>query len=488
MPPQVITAAKAASFAESEGKVRGRDVAPRILFASLLGDVLAVFLSLAFSSWLRFEILSAYGSRAATVSWTDYYTYVGFGTLLFLILLPHREIYDLHRILKFRQIVAPFLKTALTWLVVFMALSWLLRSNREISRLYVLIAFAVTSSAFLSWRFLLSKFVSGEAIAQRLRQRLLFVGWSGPARSLAHAIFSDNRHPYEIIGYIPSGEGAPGSRSVFVRKLGDYSRIGDIIKEHDIDMVIQADVNAANPETLALAELCEKEMIDFKVMPGCFQVLLSCLRLETVSGVPVLGVSDLPLDKPFNILVKQFVDWIGGIVGLMLSAPLIVLFGLLVYSESPGPIIYRQKRLGVRGRPFWIYKIRSMKMNAETGGKVGWTVKDDPRRLRVGGFMRRWNIDELPQFWNVLKGDMSLVGPRPERPELISIFKEQIAHYNARHNIKPGITGWAQVNGLRGDTDLTERVRYDLYYIENWSALLDLQIMAMTLVRQKNAA
>jgi exopolysaccharide biosynthesis polyprenyl glycosylphosphotransferase len=229
-------------------------------------------------------------------------------------------------------------------------------------------------------------------------------------------------------------------------------------------------------------------MIEFKVVPSCSQILLSCLRLQTVSGVPVLGVSYFPLDDPFNILTKQLMDLVGGIVGTILSAPLIAVFALLVYRESPGPVIYRQLRLGLHGRTFWIYKIRSMRLDAESDGRVGWSTASDPRRLRIGAFMRRWNIDELPQFWNVLKGDMSLVGPRPERPELIDRFKEEISHYNARHNIKPGITGWAQVNGFRGDTDLNERIRCDLFYIENWSPLLDAQIMAMTLVRHKNAA
>jgi lipopolysaccharide/colanic/teichoic acid biosynthesis glycosyltransferase len=186
-------------------------------------------------------------------------------------------------------------------------------------------------------------------------------------------------------------------------------------------------------------------------------------------------------------MLKQLIDLVGGLAGFVLSAPVIALFGVLVYLESPGPIIYRQRRLGQAGRPFWIFKIRSMKMDAERDGKVGWTVKDDPRRLHIGAFMRRWNIDELPQFWNVIKGEMSLVGPRPERPELIKVFKEEIPHYNARHHIKPGLTGWAQVNGFRGDTDLNGRIRCDLYYIENWSPLLDFQIMLMTLFKKKNA-
>jgi len=160
---------------------------------------------------------------------------------------------------------------------------------------------------------------------------------------------------------------------------------------------------------------------------------------------------------------------------------------VLVYLESPGPVIYRQRRIGLNGRSFDIFKIRSMKPDAESAGVPGWTVRDDPRRLKVGAFMREWNIDELPQFMNVLRGEMSLVGPRPERPELIDGFKEEIPHYNVRHNIKPGVTGWAQVHGLRGDTCLRERVKFDLDYIENWNFTLDFQILLMTLYKRHGA-
>jgi exopolysaccharide biosynthesis polyprenyl glycosylphosphotransferase len=376
-----------------------------------------------------------------------------------------------------------------TWLVAYMALSWLLRGEGEISRIFVTIAFVVTTTTFICWRFLLFKLVSEEPIAQRLRQRILFVGWSEHARVLARSILRDGQHPYQIIGYVPSRhEQTRYNGSVFVRKLGETSEIPDVLRRHEIDVVMLTDGDASTNETMELANLCEKEMVEFKVVPSCSQILLSCLRLQTVSGVPVLGVSYFPLDYPFNVLVKQLLDLVGGLVGTILSAPLIAVFAFLVYRESPGPVIYRQLRLGQHGRPFWIYKIRSMRLDAESDGRVGWSTARDPRRLRIGGFMRRWNIDELPQFWNVLKGDMSLVGPRPERPELIDRFKEEISHYNARHNIKPGITGWAQVNGFRGDTDLNERIRCDLFYIENWSPLLDLQIMITTLFRHKNAA
>jgi len=171
----------------------------------------------------------------------------------------------------------------------------------------------------------------------------------------------------------------------------------------------------------------------------------------------------------------------------LLSLPLIAIFGAIVYLESPGPVFYRQRRTGRNGKAFDIVKVRSMRLDAERDGKAGWTVRDDPRRLKIRALMRQWNIDEAPQFWNVLKGEMSLVGPRPERPELIATFKHEIPYYNARHNAKPGITGWSQIHGLRGNTDLSERINYDLWYLENWSVILDLQIMCMTFFRHQNA-
>jgi exopolysaccharide biosynthesis polyprenyl glycosylphosphotransferase len=484
------TLAAQPTLLSSDTTTRGRQASTSLLLTCLIGDTLVIFLALAFSSWLRFGTgLVKLGVAASSIHWTAYFGHAAFGTLLFVLLLPRRELYDPHRILKFRQIAFAIVRAAVTWVLVYIACSAFLRYEREISRVYVLVAFLVTTPTFVAWRWLLARAGSDEAVAERLRQRVLFVGWSDSARSLARAILADPSHPYDIVGYVPLRSDKKNHRpSVFVRQLGRYEEVGDILGWHNVDMVILADLNASATETAALANLCEKELVDFEVIPNCFQILLPCLRLQTVSGVPVLGISHFPSDKLFNVLAKQVLDFVGGAIGLLLSAPLIGVFAFLVYRESPGPIFYRQLRLGLHGRPFWIYKIRSMRCDAEGDGKVGWTTKDDPRRLRIGAFMRRWNIDELPQFWNVVKGDMSLVGPRPERPELITVFKEEISHYNARHSIKPGITGWAQVNGFRGDTDLHERLRHDLYYIENWSPFLDLQIMALTPFCHKNAA
>ena len=299
----------------------------------------------------------------------------------------------------------------------------------------------------------------------------------------------DDRLPYHIVGAVRAADdrfAVPLPRGVRVR--GDYGDVREVLAEQAVDVVLVCDPDPSRDALVALANLCEKELVDFKVVPSCFQILLSGLHLETVSGVPVLGISRLPLDSPFAAFAKRAVDLIGGVVGLLLGAPLIAVFGLFVYLESPGPIFYRQRRSGRNGRDFFIVKIRSMKLDAEGAGqRPGWTQQDDPRRLRVGAFMRRWNIDEVPQFLNVLRGEMSLVGPRPERPEFTVDFKEEIPHYNARHTVQPGITGWAQVNGFRGDTDLSERVKCDLFYMENWSLLLDFQIMFMTFWKRQNA-
>ncbi len=314
------------------------------------------------------------------------------------------------------------------------------------------------------------------------------VDWTENAAKLAAATARDRWHPYDVIGCAP----APGSRfsnepPSHIGSLGSYQEVTTLCERGIVDIVVLADGRRREGDVLALARECEKNMVDFMVIPSGFQILLSGLELTTISSVPLLGVTRLPLDSPTNSFLKRVIDIVGALVGMILSFPLVAIFCLLVYAESPGPVLYRQVRVGRRGRHFRIIKIRSMKLDAEKESGARWATRNDDRRLKVGAFMRRWNIDELPQFWNVLTGSLSLVGPRPERPELIKQFRETVPFYNARHNIIPGMTGWAQINGHRGDTDLSERIRCDLYYIENWSLILDFQIMLMTFFRWKGA-
>lgn len=460
-----------------------------LLAISLFGDWIATFLGLSLGYWIRFN--SGWinlGSESSDRIYTDYLGLISVGSVFLILTFGYLKLYEYRRLLNFRQVLPVLLKGTAIWVIGYLAISLALKFYPPISRIYVFSSFFCVLAILLLWRIGFWMVVRQEAIARGLRQKVLFIGWNEEADKLANAIHQAASHPYEIVGCIEPSTGALTSDPPpDLRTFGDYSQLPSVLREFDINIVVAADLNAATDEITSLANLCEKEYVKFSIIPSYFQILVSGLQLETISGVPILGVTQLPLERLTNRLLKRGVDLVGSVFGLLFSLPILAVCGALVYLESPGSIFYRQTRVGRNGRTFKIIKIRSMRMDAETENGAQWARKDDPRRLKIGAFMREWNLDEIPQFWNVLKGDMSLVGPRPERPELIENFKEEIPHYNARHASKPGITGWAQVNGLRGNTSLTERIRYDIFYLENWSLWLDFQIMIMTFFRRDNA-
>jgi exopolysaccharide biosynthesis polyprenyl glycosylphosphotransferase len=451
-----------------------------------MGDFLAVLGGAVLALLCREYI--TFGLPAKAFNPYGYINLMLFGSMTYMFLLQFNEAYARHRFVHRFHFLKFTLKTTAHWMVGFLVLSFVFQMQSNISRLYVVWAVLDSMALLIAWRMLFRHFLFVGGWASALRDRVLVVGWSKEAQSLALQIAHDpDHHPYEIVGCVPSARGeydmAPHER---IAQLGEYKSIRRLLRDHKPGILIFADPQPASGELISLTELCIKENVQFKLIPSFFQIFASGLHLESISGVPVVGISKLPLDHLHNRLCKQAVDIIGALVGLIISAPIIAVCGFLIHRESPGPIFYSQVRAGRGGRPFKIYKLRSMKLNAETKG-AQWTVENDPRRLKIGGFMRKYNIDEIPQFWNVLKGEMSLVGPRPERPELIENFKEEITHYNARHFGLPGLSGYAQVNGMRGNTDLTERVRYDLYYLENWSLWLDFQIMIKTFFVRTNA-
>ncbi len=434
-----------------------------------------------YSGWIHFGVESVQRLR-------DYAGLIGVGAVFLLIAFGQLQLYQKRNLLRFRQVVLITFKAASLWLFAYLGLSLTLKFQPPISRVYVLCSYVVVLGVLLGWRYLFYRVLECEAMAAQLRQRVLFIGWNADADRMTSAIETDPGHPYEVVGCLPSpSERFKVKPPPSVPQLGELNSLAALLQRQVADIVVLADLDSETSEIMTLTEICEKEFAQFKVVPSYFQILVSGLQLETISGVPILGVSDLPLEKLNNRILKRAVDIVGAMVGLLISAPIIAVLGTLIYLESPGSIFYRQIRMGRNGTTFEIIKLRSMRMDAEKEGGARWAQKDDPRRLRIGAFMREWNLDELPQFWNVLKGEMSLVGPRPERPELIAKFKHQIPHYNARHGSKPGITGWAQVNGLRGDTDLGARIRYDLFYLENWNLWLDFQIMIQTFFRRENA-
>jgi exopolysaccharide biosynthesis polyprenyl glycosylphosphotransferase len=319
----------------------------------------------------------------------------------------------------------------------------------------------------------------------KLRKRLVVIGGGSQARKIQMGLGAKSE--LEFVGWVEAIK--PNTVAELQQyRLGSLHELRNILRHQAADIVVLTESESLQREgVLAVEKTCEIEHVQFKMVPHFFEILISNLRPDNIGGLAVLGVDTLPLTGYRNQLAKRSMDIAGAVVGLMLATPLVAFFGLLVNLESPGPIFYRQVRLGQQGRLFYIYKIRSMRLDAEEPGKVKWAQADDQRRLKIGTFLRKWNIDEVPQFWNVLKGEMSLVGPRPERPELIERFKSKIPHYQARHSCKPGMTGWAQVNGWRGNTDLEQRIRHDIWYVENWSFWLDIRVMALTFFRRENA-
>jgi len=236
-----------------------------------------------------------------------------------------------------------------------------------------------------------------------------------------------------------------------------------------------------SPADLLYLQYQSSRSYRLRVVPHGLGIVTTHLTLSSLDGIPMLTLEDPPLRHPFNRWQKRLLDIIGSLIGLVILSPLFLVLAIGVKLSSPGPIFYTQERVSLDGESFWIYKFRSMRVDAEANQQPGWTTADDPRRTRFGRFLRATNLDELPQLWNVLIGDMSLVGPRPERPYFVAQFRQQFPRYLDRHLVKSGITGWAQIHGWRGDTSIARRTQYDLYYVQHWSLLLDLRILALTL-------
>lgn len=412
------------------------------------------------------------------------------GALMLMGTFVYLDLYDPRLLLRRVFGLGLIIKGMFFWLCAYLGLSLVLQVNPPISRLFALVAFGTTLVIIYAWRNLFYFVVTRSRLIAGVKQNVAVVGTDERAQSFLNDIARDRFHPFAAAGLIgPPGEKRPESGPVASRWLGDFDALDDVLPRHSIDVLVVGSLDLPREAFTRLIEACERNYTDWKVIPSAFDLFVSNLQLESHGGVPVLGVGPLAIRRLFNRTAKRAVDLIGGFVGLVFSAPVIAIAAWLVRRESPGTLFFQQTRIGAHHRPFTMYKLRTMHMGAEAEDHVRQsTTADDPRVLRIGRVLRRWNLDELPQFWNVLIGDMSLVGPRPERPYHVDTLARRIAHYLPRHLVKPGLTGWAQISGCRGASDLERRVQFDIYYIENWSLALDLQIMALTLVRWRNPA
>jgi len=497
----------------------------------LAGDTLVTFGGLALGYWLRYASpLAGLGIDVPDATFGRYLPLLLVGVALLIGAFAQFGLYDTRLLLRRYQSLNAILKGAAFWLVTYLGISLVLKFDPPISRLFVLIAFLCVVVLLYVWRTLVYAVITGPSFVEKLRRRAALVGWNDDGRALAAEITRDPAHPFQLVGVItldrdtsapfsPSPAAAPAAGQCHVlrdncsplpskaagtchvlrdigsvpapaaRLLGGVAELESILARQELDVLILTRLDLPRAEVQRIVETCERNYLEWKIVPGAFDIFLSGLHLQTIGRVPVLGVEELAIRRLFNRALKRAVDLLGALVGLVVSVPLIAILAALIKRESPGgPVFFRQTRVGTGHQPITVWKLRSMAPDAAaTDAARQSTARDDPRVLRIGAFMRRWNLDELPQFWNVLRGDMSLVGPRPERPYHVDRLSAEIPHYLPRHLAKPGMTGWAQINGLRGDSDLAARVQHDIYYIENWSIWLDVQILLLTFVRWKNA-
>ena len=313
-------------------------------------------------------------------------------------------------------------------------------------------------------------------------KHILLVGYSRAAEEYINRINANPQWGYVVRGildnHVPTGTQYKGVKVIgmienleIVLPLSHLDEIAVTLALSDYDILEQ------------IVSLCEKSGVHTKFIPDYNSLIPNKPYTEDLNGLPVINIRYVPLTNTINKMAKRLVDIVGSACGLILLSPLLLLLAILVKTTSKGPIIFKQERVGLQNKKFYMYKFRSMKVQTEAEERKGWTVKNDPRVTKIGAFMRKTSLDELPQLWNILVGDMSIVGPRPERPQFVEKFKEEIPRYMIKHQVRPGLTGWAQVNGYRGDTSIRRRIECDLYYIENWSMVLDIKIIFMTVFK-----
>jgi len=355
---------------------------------------------------------------------------------------------------------------------------------------YMLAMFALFSTIFsVIERFIIRRLLKLMRSRQYNIKYILVIGAEELGIKLSGLINENEYLGYSIMGFlddsIEKGERINGSKIIGL--VGDLE---DVISENLVDRVIITLSHRQYHRLEWIVETCEKCGVRAEIVPDYYRYMPAKPHMDVIESMPLIQIRHIPLDNTFNKYMKRSLDLILVVPAIIILSPLLFLVAILVKISSPGPVIFKQERVGLNRKIFYMYKFRSMKVHDEEREKFQWTTADDPRKTRFGSFIRKTSIDELPQFFNILKGEMSLIGPRPERPHFVEKFKEEIPKYMIKHHVRPGMTGWAQVNGYRGNTSLIKRIQYDIYYVENWTMTLDVKIFFRTLInlfRDKNA-
>lgn len=431
-------------------------------------DILILFISMSLAYFIRFFIFSP------DTEYIKFDMYLKFT----LIIIPINafisvffNLYDPIRTSRFLKESANIVKTNTILTAILLSSLFIFRLV-HISRWVIIIFYFVNIALCIGKRFLLRLTLSNIRKKGLNLKHVLIVGSGETASEYLNVILKDKTYGYEYAGYVSN------KSDFYGKKLGDFNELLDILYKTKFDEVICAlDISDAKHIEQVVSN-CEQSGTKISIIPFCYKYIPSKPYIDMIGSLPLINIRRIPLDNLGNAFIKRTVDIIGSVMLILITSPIMIFATLGIKLTSPGPIIFKQKRVGLNKSIFTMYKFRSMRVNSKEN--TGWSTNNDPRKTRFGAFIRKFSIDELPQFFNVLKGDMSLIGPRPELPHFVDEFKEEIPLYMVKHQVKPGITGLAQVNGYRGDTSIKKRIEYDIHYIENWSFFLDLHILFKT--------
>lgn len=357
--------------------------------------------------------------------------------------------------------------------------------SRVVLALFIVLNTIMTSVIRVILRYTLRKYRSNG-----LNQKhCLIIGATDTSKQLIAKINKNKHWGYNITGIIDNYKDK-GNLFCYYNILGKFDDLESILDKTHIDIVFIA-IDAKDFVDIGyLIKKCERSGVKTNIIPYYQKYVPAKPHMSDLDGLSIVDTRYVPLDNHFMALFKRIFDIIFSLSAIVLVSPIMILSYIMIKLTSPGPVIYKQERVGLNRKNFYMYKFRSMKIQTKEEEKTEWTTKDDPRKTKWGSFMRKTSIDELPQFFNVLKGDMSIIGPRPERPYFVEKFRDEIPRYMIKHQVRPGITGWAQVCGYRGDTSIEGRIEHDLYYIENWTFLFDIKIVFLTIFKgfvNKNA-
>ena len=438
-------------------------------YINIILDAIILFISMPISFWTRFHL---FDNGVVTVPLESYIKLV---LLLIPVHLAILATMGLYESLRNKRLHWELWRLLLACILDFILIQTALFLYKEVhfSRgtliLFFIVSFLVSSIKRIVLRYTLRYYRSK---GYNLKHVVL-VGDGKMASEYAEKIRTQKDFGYTIDGYVAD--------KPFIANILYYGKIDNlsrIVSKNHTDEVVAALSAEQVLYTKNVIDVCEKEGVKLSLIPFYAEYMPSNPEFDNIDGIPLMNIRHIPLDNWLNAVLKRLVDIIGSLVLIVITSPIMLFAAIGVKLSSPGPIIFKQKRVGLNKEKFKMYKFRSMRVNNTQ--TTGWSKNKDPRKTKFGAFIRKCSIDELPQFFNVLKGDMSLVGPRPELPHFVDKFKEEIPLYMVKHQVRPGITGWAQVNGFRGDTSIKKRIEHDIYYIENWTFFFDIKILFMT--------